>query len=158
MGKFSYGRKITNISFINRTQALITTNDSRIRLINISDGKLIQKYKAHINQEYMIRAFSDDSHDLVISASEDGFVYVWSRFNQESSNKKNYNYEFYRPFSKDTSSCSFIVNDECQAGYLKKLFNLTCKIMINSIVINASVGGRLQVLINCADVRGLISV
>jgi WD40 repeat protein len=152
MGKFYLGRKITHIDFINRTQALITTNDSRIRLVNVSDGKMIHKYKAHLNEEYMIRAFSDDTNDLIISASEDGFVYIWNRLNKENNKKKNYYYEFYRPFSKDTASCSFIVNDECMAGYLKKLFNITTKIMIISISINASVGGRLQVLLNCEEI------
>jgi WD40 repeat protein len=152
LGKYSYGRKITNIEFVNRTQALVTTNDSRIRLVNISDGKMIQKYKGHLNEEYMIRAFVEDSNDMVISASEDGNVLTWTKFNKESNKRKNYNYEMFRPFAKDTSSCSLIVMDECAAQYMKKLFNLTNKVMVYSILINASVGGRLQVLLNCDEI------
>jgi WD40 repeat protein len=59
IGKYSHGRKITNIHFLNRTKALITTNDSRIRLINISDGKMIHKYKGLVNEEFMIRAYNE---------------------------------------------------------------------------------------------------
>jgi WD40 repeat protein len=121
-------------------------------LVNISDGKMLQKYKGHVNEEYMIRSFCEDTNDLIISASEDGNVYTWNKFNKDSNNKKNYSCEIFRPFYKDTSSCSFFINDECTANYLKKLFNLTTKIMVYSLVINASVGGRLQVLINCDEI------
>lgn len=34
-GKFSKGRKISGIQFVTDTEALVTTNDSRIRLISI---------------------------------------------------------------------------------------------------------------------------
>jgi hypothetical protein len=60
---------------------LITTNDSRIRLVNVADGKTIQKYKGHLNDEYMIRATFEEIYDLIISASDDGFVYVWKKLN-----------------------------------------------------------------------------
>jgi WD40 repeat protein len=153
MGKYAYGRKITNIEFVNRTQALITTNDSRIRLVNISDGKLVQKYKGHVNEDYMIKSFSED--DLVISASEEGSVLVWSLKNKENKAKKNYSYEFFRPFKQDTSAYSFLVNDETLADYLKKLFNLTTKVMVYSICLNASISGSLQVLLNCDSIENI---
>jgi WD40 repeat protein len=78
-GKYASGRKITNIDFLNKNAALVTTNDSRIRLVNVNDGKIIQKYKGYLNDEYMIRAFYEEIYDLVISASDDGNVYVWKK-------------------------------------------------------------------------------
>jgi len=152
MGRHSRGKKITSIEFINKTLVLITTNDSRIRLVNISDGKVIQKYKGLLNEEFMIRSFSEDTNELIISASEDGNVYVWNRFNKEKNEKKNYLYECFKPFNKDTSTCSIFSSDITTTNYLKKLFNLTTKVMIYSILINATVGGRLQVLINCDEI------
>jgi hypothetical protein len=61
---------------------LITTNDSSIRLVDINDGKQIQKYKGLKNDDYMIRASFEEIYDLVISASDDGYVYVWKKVNQ----------------------------------------------------------------------------
>lgn len=101
----------------------------------------------------MIRAYIDELHDIVISASEDGFVYLWNKLNQENNNKKNYYYEFFKPFEKDTPCCSFFANDQCTANYLKKVFTLTTKIMINSIIVNVTLGGRLQVLLNCEELE-----
>ena len=153
MGRYAFGRKITNIDFINRTQALITSNDSRIRLVNISDGKMIQKYKGHTNNEFMIRCFSEDSHDLIISSSEDGFVYVWPKFNKETNHKKNYHYEFFRPFEKDTPTCSLFMSDRSVSNYFKKLCLASNQLVVYSIVLNASVGGRVQVLLNMEEVK-----
>jgi hypothetical protein len=113
---------------------------------------MIQKYKGLKNEEYMIRANYEETNELVITASEDGFVYIWNKINKENSNKKNYAYEFFKPFARDTSSCSLFANDECTANYLKKLFNLTTKIMVYSLIINTTVSGRIQVLINCDEI------
>jgi WD40 repeat protein len=144
---------VTNIEFINRTHALVTTNDSRIRLVNILDGKMIHKYKGHTNSEMMIRCFSEDSHDMIISSSEDSFVYVWSRSNKESKNKKNYHYEFFKPFEKDSPCCSIFMNDKSVSNYLKKVCLVSNHFVVSSIVLNASLAGRLQVLLNLEEVK-----
>lgn len=152
MGKFSFGKKITNIQFLNKNQALITTNDSRIRLVNIADGKVIYKYKGHKNEEFMIRAYSDEMKDLIISASEDGLCYVWNKANKESGKMKNYHYEYFRPFPKDSVCSSIMVGESCLLSYLNKLFLFSSNIVMDCIIINASVEGRLQVLLNFAEV------
>jgi WD40 repeat protein len=113
---------------------------------------MIQKYKGLLNEEFMIRSFSEDTNDLIISASEDGSVYVWSRFNKENNKKKNYYYESFKPFQKDVCTCSIFGSDVSNTNYLKKLFNLTTKIMVHSIIINSTVGGRIQVLLNCEEI------
>jgi hypothetical protein len=154
IGKFALGRKITNIEFLNKSMALITTNDSRIRLINISDGKLIHKYKGLQNEESMIRASIEEGKDMIVAASEDGYNYIWHKFNKESNSKKNYACEFFKPFEKECPSCSMFVSEKGAANYLKKLFNFTTKIFVHSIIINTTVSGRIQVLLNCDEVIG----
>jgi WD40 repeat protein len=148
LGKNSSGKKVTNIEFVNRNSALITTCDSRIRYVNMPEGKLIYKYKGLINEKKMIRAFNDLNNDLIISGSENGYCYIWNRNNLEDKNKKNYHYEYFKPFSKDICECSIFVNENCMAGYLKKIFKLTTNIFVFSIIINATDKGRIQVLLN----------
>ena len=148
VGKNSLGKKVTNIEFVNRNSALITTCDSRIRYVSIPDGKMIHKYKGLINEKSMIRAHCDFNYDLVISGSENGYCYIWSRNNLEDKNKKNYHYEYFKPFSKDICECSMFVNENCMAGYLKKFFKLTTNVFIISIIVNATDKGRIQILLN----------
>ena len=113
---------------------------------------MIQKYKGLQNEEFMIRSFPDDNNELVISASEDGNVYIWDLLNKDNS-KKNYSYESIKPFSKDIPTCSIFGSDLSNTLYLKKLFNITTKIMVHSIIINATTSGRIQVLLNCEDIE-----
>ena len=148
VGKNSSGKKVTNIEFVNRNSALISTCDSRIRYVSIPDGKMIHKYKGLINEKSMIRAHCDMNYDLVISGSENGYCYIWSRNNKEDKNKKNYHYEYFKPFSKDIVECSMFVNENCMAGYLKKFFKLTTNVFIISIIVNATDKGRIQILLN----------
>ena len=148
VGKNSSGKKVTNIEFVNRNSALISTCDSRIRYVSIPDGKMIHKYKGLVNEKSMIRAHCDMNYDLVISGSENGYCYIWSRNNKEDKNKKNYHYEYFKPFSKDIVECSMFVNENCMAGYLKKFFKLTTNVFIISIIVNATDKGRIQILLN----------
>jgi WD40 repeat protein len=57
---------------------MVTTNDSRIRFLDIRNGKIIFKIKGHKNESFPIRASLSDDMSYVVSASEDGQVYLWS--------------------------------------------------------------------------------
>ena len=151
VGKNALGKKVTNIEFVNRNSALVTTADSRIRLVSMPDGKLIHKYKGHVNEVAMIRAHVDTLHDVVVTGSENGHCYLWNKINKENGNKKNYAYEYFKPFSKDIVESTRIVPDICLAGYIKKFYKLTTNIFIHSVVINATDKGRLQVLLNVEE-------
>jgi hypothetical protein len=62
-GKFASGRKVTGIEFLNPNTVMVTTNDSRIRFIDVrhDGGKFIYKIKGNKNETYPIRAsLSDD--------------------------------------------------------------------------------------------------
>lgn len=157
MGKNRLGKKVTCIEFINKTTALVTTADSRLRYVSMPDGKLISKYKGHLNEQAMIRATSDYMNDSIICGSENGFCYLWSRINKHNSKtkakkKKNYSFEFFKPFAKDIVKCSIIANEQCSAGFLKKVFKLTTNLFIWSIIVNATEQGRLQVLLNVEEI------
>ena len=151
VGKNALGKKVTNIEFVNRNSALVTTADSRIRLVSMPDGKMIHKYKGHVNEFSMIRAHVDTLHDVVVSGSENGHCYLWNKMNKENNNKKNYSYEYFKPFSKDIVESTRIVPDICLAGYIKKFYKLTTNIFIHSVIINATDKGRLQVLLNVEE-------
>ena len=151
VGKNSLGKKVTNIEFVNRNSALITTCDSRIRYVSMPDGKMIYKYKGLVNEKSMIRAHCDLNYDLIISGSENGYCYIWSRNNKEDKNKKNYHYEYFKPYSKDIVECSMFVNENCMTGYLKKFYKLTTNVFVSSIIVNATDKGRIQILLNVDD-------
>lgn len=78
-GKFSGGRKVTGIDFFNLNICMITTNDSRVRFVNILTGKIIMKIKGHKNNLYHLRASLSPDLNHVICGSEDGDVYLWSQ-------------------------------------------------------------------------------
>ncbi|CAO3617106.1 unnamed protein product [Cunninghamella echinulata] len=76
------GKKITGIEAMpnmppGEEKLLITSNDSRIRMINMKDKSLIYKYKGLENSTMQIMAtFSDDGR-YIICGSEDNNIYMW---------------------------------------------------------------------------------
>ena len=77
-GKFSGGRKVTGIDFFNQNYAMVTTNDSRVRFVNILTGRTIMKLKGNKNESFHLRASLSPDLSYVICGSEDGDVYLWS--------------------------------------------------------------------------------
>ena len=150
LGKNSFGKKITSIEYLNNRYAIISSCDSRIRLLSMNDGKIICKYKGHLNENSMIKADYDHNYDIIISGSEDGFVYVWDLYNIDNNNK-NSNYEYFKPYSHETIQCSLIVPEKIYCNFVKKILRITNKLMISSIIINATNEGRLEILLNIDD-------
>jgi len=148
VGKNSLGKKITNITFINKINALVTTCDSCIRLIEMNDGKNITKYKGYENEKSMIRATPDLSNDVIISGSENGFCYLWNIANKKDKKRKNYNYEYFQPFLRDIVECSIIIDEKCFVNYIKKVLKITNRINIISVIINSTDKGKIEVLLN----------
>lgn len=56
---------------------LVSTLDSVIRLMDKSNGQMLQTYKGHTNKEYRIRSCLGLVDSVVISGSEDGKIYLW---------------------------------------------------------------------------------
>ncbi len=57
---------------------LVTTNDSRIRLYDMSDYSMLAKFKGTENDELQIRAWFSQDGKLVICGGENQQVVVWS--------------------------------------------------------------------------------
>ena len=56
-GSMKRGRKVTGLEFGNNgSQLLVTTNDSRLRLISMDDFSMSFKYKGLVNKSCQIRA------------------------------------------------------------------------------------------------------
>ena len=58
---------------------MVTTNDSRVRFINIVTGRVIMKIKGNKNESFHLRASLAPDNQHVICGSEDGDVYLWSQ-------------------------------------------------------------------------------
>lgn len=112
------------------------------------DGKILKKYKGHVNLNSMIRCGSDLCNDVLISGSENNFCYIWNLNNKEDKEIKNYRYEYFKPFARENIYCSIIVPEFCYINYIKKIYKYTTKINILSVIINATDNGRLEVLLN----------
>jgi len=147
LGFFHDGKKVTCIQFIDKIFAIISTSDSYIRLVNMVEGKIIYQYKGYVNKTSMTRAYADLIDDVIIVGGEDGNCCLWNIYNKEQEGKIK-NYEFFKPFAKELVECNLIVPEECFVNYLQKMLKLTNKIMVNSIIINGTSKGRLEILLN----------
>jgi mitogen-activated protein kinase organizer 1 len=56
---------------------LLSCLDDSVRLLERSDGSLLNEYKGHKNNNYKTDSLFSSDDALVVSASEDGLVYVW---------------------------------------------------------------------------------
>ncbi|KAB2044108.1 hypothetical protein ES319_D01G066700v1 [Gossypium barbadense] len=77
--KKAHQKKITGFQFApgSSSEVLITSADSRIRLVDESD--LIHKFKGFRNTNSQISASVTTNGKYVVSASEDSYVYVWKQ-------------------------------------------------------------------------------
>jgi WD40 repeat protein len=73
IGKNSFGKKITSIEFLNKNYAIISSCDSRIRLLSMNDGKIIHKYKGYLNENSMIKSCIDYNYDIYEKYNKDYF-------------------------------------------------------------------------------------
>lgn len=56
---------------------LITTLDSQIRLMDMSTGKMLNKFSGHLNASYRCRACFDHDEATVVCGDENGQVWAW---------------------------------------------------------------------------------
>ena len=143
------GKPITNITFFSSSSCIISSLDSRIRFVNISNGEIIHKYKGHKNEKYNIKTYVDTCNDYIINGSENGKCYIWNVFNKENEKIKNYSYEYFKPFENhDVINLTQIVSEKCYVNYYQKILKITNKIMLDSIIICADCKGKIKILLN----------
>ena len=56
---------------------LVSTLDSTLRLMDRTNGQLLQAYRGHANTEYRVRSCLGLNDAVVVSGSEDGCLYAW---------------------------------------------------------------------------------
>lgn len=72
------GQSITSVQQTkDRNAVLVSTLDSTIRLVDKSNGQLLQNYRGHSNTNFRIRSSLGMTDSVVISGSEDGKLYAW---------------------------------------------------------------------------------
>jgi WD40 repeat protein len=76
-GIYSKGRKVVALKFLNHDWLLVTTADSRIRLMNYLNWTLVQKFKGHKNLNARIAPDFSLRTMTLVSGSEDGKIYFW---------------------------------------------------------------------------------
>jgi len=85
------GKKVTAIKYLTAdegsNECIISTNDSRIRLLTIENHKarVTTKWKGHTNKESQIGASLSSDNKYVICGSEDGMIYIWKKWFSHSS-------------------------------------------------------------------------
>lgn len=72
---------------LNKWNVLITTNDSKVRLINSDLKKLVTRFKGLANTSSSIIASMSEDHHYIISGSEDHWCYIWENNNYIINNK-----------------------------------------------------------------------
>ena len=160
-GKGSMDRKITDIQFLTKNQILVTTNDNRIRILNINDGSVIQKFRGHKNTEGMLKCAYCENYELILSPSEDKYVYLWNIKKNKKKvekiekgkklNQKIHNYEYFKPNYLERkeycTQCLFIEGQNL-INYNHKLYKNELFIYIKNIILNTTNKGNIQIILN----------
>lgn len=73
----SQKEKITGIEFFNTELALVSSNDSIVRIVLPNKGIAKQEFLGAINKSSLIKASYDDRSNSIISASDDSRVVLW---------------------------------------------------------------------------------
>ncbi|KAI1503278.1 WD40-repeat-containing domain protein [Biscogniauxia marginata] len=113
-GKNAKGSKITGIQTMQfppgtsdgAIKVLVTSNDSRIRIYDLSDKTLEMKLKGHENSCNQIRASFSDDGNYIICGSEDRQAFVWS-LGSLSSDKEKRPFEYFEAHSDVVTEAVF---------------------------------------------------
>ncbi len=161
-GKGSMDRKITDMKFLTKTQLLVTTNDNRIRILNVNNGDVIQKFRGHQNTEGMLKSDYCENYELIISPSEDKYVYLWNikkkkknpdkpEKTEKKLNQKIHNYEYFKPKyleRKEYCTQCLFVEGQNLIDYNHKIYSNELLIYIKNIIILTTNKGNIQVILD----------
>lgn len=151
----SSGKKVTGIEFQDDQYLLVTTNDSRIRLYNLIDFRILQKYKGGVCEQYPIKATFSHNFMHVIRGSENGKIFIWNTFKSEKkrrwtigrNNEKNNSFEWLVLTKEKCSSEAIFAPDTVLKKVQSDYILSGSEIIISHIVVTAA-GNCLYVLYN----------
>lgn len=72
---------------LDKWTVLVTTNDSKVRIITTTQKRLITRFRGLTNNSSSIVAHSSDDQKYIISGSEDHYCYIWENNNSIINNK-----------------------------------------------------------------------
>ena len=73
------GRKVTGISFLvkeKRQYMLVTTNDSRLRVMSLDTFSITTKFKGHVNRSRQLKASLSSDRKYIACGSDNGRVWA----------------------------------------------------------------------------------
>ncbi|EGW32633.1 uncharacterized protein SPAPADRAFT_51169 [Spathaspora passalidarum NRRL Y-27907] len=79
--------QLPKVSEIDKWAVLITTNDSKVRMISTTSKKLITRFKGLTNNSSSIQASSSEDGKYIIAGSEDHYCYIWENNSSIINNK-----------------------------------------------------------------------
>ncbi|KAK6204577.1 WD40-repeat-containing domain protein [Scheffersomyces amazonensis] len=82
-----YYNKELSTRELDKWSFLLTTNDSKVRLVNWNSKRLVTRFKGLTNNSSSIVASINDNHHYIISGSEDHWCYIWENNNSIINNK-----------------------------------------------------------------------
>jgi WD40 repeat protein len=83
------GKKVTGIFFLSDEELIVTTLDSNVRLFNLQDYQMKQKYKGAVLKSGGFRAETTHDKKFVVCGCESGKFLIWNCFlPMELKNKK----------------------------------------------------------------------
>ena len=160
-GKGPMNKKITDMQFLTKNHILVTTNDNRIRIININDGSVIQKFRGHKNTEGMLKCAYCENYEIIISPSEDKYIYLWNIKKKKKKdkeqkvekklNQKIHNYEYFKPIYSERNEYStqcLLIEGENLVNYNHKLYNNELLIYIKNIILFTTNKGNIQIILD----------
>ena len=96
---------MSGIQFWNMKEAIITTNDSRLRLFNIDELLQKVKFKGYKGENLQLKSSLNSTNDRISMGSEDGNIFMWNiemthtRRYRRSDKPKQKAYEYFNPFN-----------------------------------------------------------
>jgi WD40 repeat protein len=165
--KFSFGKlnkvgkKVTNITFTDEQEFLVTTNDSRMRLIDFVTYKTIMKYKGHTNTKLLLPVSYSYEKQTILTGSEDGRVYMWNRTSDYvpqinpiyTMRKKNRNtsHESFRPFAKVMTPCAVWFPYSIMKKFQERIVRNMEQVYVDSLMLLISFDSDIKVVGNLVE-------
>ena len=139
-GKDKKGRKVTGISFLKRNGSqcmVVTTNDSRIRLMSMDTFGLISKYKGHANRSRQFRATLSSDKKYIVCGSDDDRIFMWRTAcdltGKPLEEEEIIHYDSYECFrcclENESLSCASIIPDSVIHSYRPEVIDNTNEVI-----------------------------
>lgn len=123
-GIYSKGKKVVGLKFVTEDWLLVTTADSRIRLMKYLEGVCVQKFKGHKNSKARICPDFSAKDKILVSGSENGKVYIWK---YEEGLSKNSKFEAFQVRNKKCAEFAVLatvkLEEEIRQRYLEGFVN-----------------------------------